>query len=299
MCTRRLFCGCLVAIGLLHIPTIATALNPIPVTNGSFEDPSIYPGGQGSGGPDYIPGWKPDPGTTGATAGIWNFTASTYGLFPAGNAPDGQQTMMVGHYVGAGSMTQTLPTVLSANAHYELTGYAGNPATLVSTYTISLSAFDGTTRTTLASMTQSGPDGLMATWQLDFDSGATPYAGQNLQITLQSEAVQTCFDLIQLSTSAAVIPGDINGDTQVNLIDYGILTSHWLQTVQPGLYGDLNSDGKISIPDFSMFKTNYNAFNGGGGESLAVPEPGTIILLAIASPALLLALRRRRRNLAS
>jgi len=150
----------------------------------------------------------------------------------------------------------------------------------------------------LTSLTQSGPGGTLAPFTLDFDSTGTPYAGENLQITLYSPDVQSVFDDIHFATSVAVVPGDIDGNGQVNLLDYGILTSHWLQTVPPGLYGDLNSDGKISIPDFSIFKTDYNAFNGGGGESLAVPEPGTIILLAIASPALLLALRRRR-NLAT
>ena len=290
MCTRRLICGFLVASALLGIPTIASALNPIPLTNAGFEDPAIYPGGYSN---TTVTGWVAS--TEAGTYGIWNFAAATYGLFTSNVPPDGQQVMFLGYYGLPGSTSQTLPTALSANATYELTGYAGNPSGLVVNCTISLSAFDGTTSYLLASTTQSGPGAGLAPFTLTYDSTGTPYAGMNLRITLDSEGAQTVFDKFQFATSAPVIPGDINGDTQVNLTDYGILTSHWLQTVPPGLYGDLNSDGKVSIIDFSVFKTDYNAFNGGGGESLAVPEPGTIILLAIASPALLLAWRRRRK----
>lgn len=296
MCKRRLFCGCLVASALLGIPTIASALNQIPVSNGSFELPNIFPSGQ-VGQDDHIPGWVPDLTYVGG-AGIWNFAGSTYGYFTPPTAPQGQQVLWLGYFSGPGLVTQTLPTVLAANATYELTGYGGNPAGLVVPYSVSLSVFDGTTSTVLTSLDLSGPDGTLAPFTLSFDSTGTPYAGQNLQINLYSSGVQTVFDDIHLATSVAVVPGDIDGNGQVNLTDYGILTSHWLQTVAPGTFGDLNSDGKISIPDFSIFKTDYNAFNGGGGESLAVPEPGTLILLAIASPALLLAWRRRR-NLAT
>jgi hypothetical protein len=97
----------------------------------------------------------------------------------------------------------------------------------------------------------------------------------------------------------AAIPGDINGDNLVNLADYTILKGHWLQNIDTGVSGgDLNHDGIVNLLDFGAFKQDYNTFNGISGDaaalSLAVPEPGTLALMALATPLFLFV--RRRRN---
>ena len=60
----------------------------------------------------------------------------------------------------------------------------------------------------------------------------------------------------------------MNGDGIVNLSDYSILMSHWLQNTNgTPSSADLNGDGKVDIADFSLFKQAYQLANGGGSES--------------------------------
>lgn len=91
--------------------------------------------------------------------------------------------------------------------------------------------------------------------------------------------------------------GDIDGDLDIDLVDYGIMTdpSHWLKAVNSNTNGDLNGNGFVDLLDFALFKPAYHAFNGGGGASLPapVPEPSTLALLAATLPAWLLYRRKR------
>lgn len=91
--------------------------------------------------------------------------------------------------------------------------------------------------------------------------------------------------------------GDIDKDYDIDLVDYGIMTdpSHWLKGVTPNTNGDLNGSGFVDLLDFALFKPAYTTFNGGSGGSLSapVPEPSTLVLLAVALPAWLLCRRKR------
>lgn len=75
-----------------------------------------------------------------------------------------------------------------------------------------------------------------------------------------------------------LIAGDLNDDRQVDLADYGIITSHWFQSVQAGTRGDVNADGFVNLEDFKIFKNHYLACNGGSGVELAVPVPEPSLL---------------------
>ena len=102
--------------------------------------------------------------------------------------------------------------------------------------------------------------------------------------------------LLVQDNATAIIPGDLNSDNSVNLSDYGILKSHWLQSVPTGTSGDLNSDGNVSLADFTLFKSDYLAFNGGSlGSVSEVPEPGTRLLACAALPAACVVWCRRRK----
>lgn len=80
-----------------------------------------------------------------------------------------------------------------------------------------------------------------------------------------------------------VASGDLNLDGVVDLADYAILKSYWLQTTSGGVAaGDLNTDGTVDFADFALFKQDYIVANGGNGSELSpIPEPGALGLAAV------------------
>jgi hypothetical protein len=81
----------------------------------------------------------------------------------------------------------------------------------------------------------------------------------------------------------STLPGDLNGDDEVSIGDFGILQSHF---GEPGPWtytdGDLNGDGNVDIGDFGVLQLYYgqswNSGLGGGG----VPEPTNLALIGLA-----------------
>ena len=70
-------------------------------------------------------------------------------------------------------------------------------------------------------------------------------------------------------------PGDANGDDQVNLDDFGVLKAN-LGAAGTIAHGDFSPDGRIDLNDFGVLKENF-------GGPAAVPEPSSLVLLALAS----------------
>lgn len=68
-----------------------------------------------------------------------------------------------------------------------------------------------------------------------------------------------------------VLTGDINRDRKVDILDLGILSTHWQQSGQNYSTGDLNGDGVVDIVDLGLLSTNWQQ---------TVPAP----VVAIASP---------------
>ncbi|MEM6750594.1 MAG: FG-GAP-like repeat-containing protein, partial [Planctomycetota bacterium] len=100
-----------------------------------------------------------------------------------------------------------------------------------------------------------------------------------------------------LETSAAVLPGDANGDGVVDLLDFDILAQNFgapgngLGTPNGSADGDFNGDGVIDLLDFDILAQNFGA-SSPANTSGAIPEPMSLALLGLAAPACLL--RRRR-----
>ena len=88
------------------------------------------------------------------------------------------------------------------------------------------------------------------------------------------------------------VPGDANRDSFVNEADAAILATHW-QTLSGATWamGDFNGDYAVNDIDATIMAVNWQS-----GASGAVPEPGTLTLLAICGLTLLgLGARRRKR----
>ena len=58
------------------------------------------------------------------------------------------------------------------------------------------------------------------------------------------------------ATASPIIPGDINGDGQVNIVDLGIIIDHYGEEGQ-NVSGDLNGDGIVNIVDIGIVIDNY------------------------------------------
>ena len=101
---------------------------------------------------------------------------------------------------------------------------------------------------------------------------------------LMSDSLSS-FSLVAVGVSLA-IPGDANGDGQVNKTDAAALAGHW---GQPGTWvdGDFNGDGVVNEVDASILAANWRY----GPSEAVVPEPACCMLLF--SSLVVLALRRR------
>ena len=81
--------------------------------------------------------------------------------------------------------------------------------------------------------------------------------------------------------------GDFNADGAIDLVDFNILVDNF-RSGTTFAEGDNNLDGDVDLQDFVEFRALFND----PGVAAAVPEPGSLLLLASAVPWLVL--RRRR-----
>jgi hypothetical protein len=89
-------------------------------------------------------------------------------------------------------------------------------------------------------------------------------------------------------TSAASM-GDPNGDGFVGIDDLNLALAGWNQNVTPGDVqgGDLDGDGFVGLSDLNVVLGNWNAGTPPPGQSLAVPEPGTLLIISLYGGALM------------
>ena len=101
---------------------------------------------------------------------------------------------------------------------------------------------------------------------------------------------------------ANMLPGDLDGNGRVDLVDYMTLKANYGKTVPPWKQGDCNGDGRIGYDELLAVETNLGydlslvmgSLSGGGAMPIggveAAPEPGSVLLLALGAAAML---RRR------
>ena len=80
-------------------------------------------------------------------------------------------------------------------------------------------------------------------------------------------------------------PGDVDGDLDVDLTDFGFIRDNWFNSSSPTrAMGDLNGDGIVEFDDFAEWKAAFPFPLGGSFEAgfYVVPEAASITLLAVA-----------------
>ena len=89
------------------------------------------------------------------------------------------------------------------------------------------------------------------------------------------------------SYATPVLPGDVNFDGIVNGLDISVVGSHWLRSGN-GIQGDANYDGIVNGLDIAQIASHWlTSVPAAPSSTASVPEPATIILVAIGGIVLL------------
>ena len=156
------------------------------------------------------------------------------------------------------------------------------------------------TNSTYGVMVESADTTFQLAWGMDRLAPNNPYPGGQFYATgiTENEGFSNVDAAVAITTGnePAFILGDFNGDFNVTTADFDIMTSFWF-TVGNVLNenGEVTGDGLVDLRDFKKFKADL--FPGGAAAfaaAMAVPEPGTLVLLLAATPAWLC--RRRNRG---
>jgi hypothetical protein len=96
-------------------------------------------------------------------------------------------------------------------------------------------------------------------------------------------------------TVNAILEGDANLSGKTDVADLTLLLNNYNQPGKTWLNGDFTGDGTVNVADLTLLLNNYNkTFGAVAAASTAVPEPGSLAMLAgIALTALLCWWRKR------
>jgi hypothetical protein len=88
-----------------------------------------------------------------------------------------------------------------------------------------------------------------------------------------------------------IMPGDANGDGQVDINDLTVVLSNYNQTGMTWSQGEFTGDGKVDINDLTIVLAHYGQTS--SAAIGAVPEPGTLLMLAAGIVGLLICACRK------
>lgn len=129
------------------------------------------------------------------------------------------------------------------------------------------------------------------TGEFDLILGDLTYGDLSLTVIYDYTA-----DTVSLLAASLSVAGDANRDGRVDGSDVTILAGNWQAGVVGGgatwEMGDFNGDGKVDGSDVTILAGNWQA--GVTTAAAAVPEPSTLVLLAITLAAGLVSLKFRR-----
>jgi hypothetical protein len=135
----------------------------------------------------------------------------------------------------------------------------------------------------------------------DFELGAIGAAsfGNGLGATTILDEIRVGTTFADVLPPDLPIPGDVNGDKVVNILDYNIIFANMNQPGGQSLaQGDVDGDGKVTIGDYRFWKERRSLLAPGGGGiggATGVPEPTSALLIAVGMALLSLPAQRRVR----
>ncbi len=172
-----------VALGTIEMPSVHAA--PIPITNPSFEQPSLP---KGSFTIENITGWSVI--NTG-NPGVFNPSSTSFD-----SVPDGNQTM----YSNSATVFQQLPATLAPNTTYTLRLQVGRRRDFTNFpgFTVELRAGNTVLASANQTMVPLPEPGKFVPLTLTYTTPSSVPQGQNLEIRLKSAGPQTNFDNVTL-----------------------------------------------------------------------------------------------------
>ena len=201
--------------------------------------------------------------------------SSLEGLLPAGQAP------------------------LDAWGFSSVTGYtAGDPVYLSLSLGAGYSPYQlataGFTRTNLTVWDYNGTSwSQMLASDLTFDGTYASFTAALNGTALNGTALNG-YDYAVVGTP--LLLGDANRDGRVDINDLTIVLANYNQTGMTWAQGEFTGSGTVDINDLTIVLSNYNTSVGSSAAGLsAVPEPGTLLLLAAGLIALLACVWRKRK----
>jgi Dockerin type I domain len=115
---------------------------------------------------------------------------------------------------------------------------------------------------------------------------SSPTAAQNLTLDISRNPAGSSFVIESITTAGSPTPGDYNRDGVVDVADYhvwkrfaGISTRNGVKW--PIASADGNADGVVDAADYITWRKAAGSTSGGGASS-SIPEPTTLIPVAIA-----------------
>jgi T5SS/PEP-CTERM-associated repeat protein len=208
---------------------------------------------------------------------------------------------LTGYIKGVGTLDNVVITGTDAPGFSPATVYRGSVT------------YDGTLDIEIGGLTpgsfdiiyHSGTATLGGTLDLSLINGFAPGLGDTFQFLTAASRVgefasvlgtdlggNLAFDVlygvtdVTLQVISTALVGDLDGDGFVGINDLNLVLGNWNQNVPPGdPLADPSGDGFVGIADLNVVLGNWNAGTPTG--EVAIPEPGTLMLLSLGAIALI------------